>query len=182
MDRCAECGFDYDSLEHADVAPAFASLGEEFRNELSATANKGVLRRRPRPEVWSALEYACHVRAVFLWQRDRLYLALVEDKPSFIRMYRDERVALARYNQQDPRVVANQLVFASQLIAQAFANLDGPAWERRFVYNWPEPQERNVAWLAAHTVHEGRHHLRDFEAVAAGTAPSDLTAPLDPWI
>jgi hypothetical protein len=171
VERCAECGFDYDALERADIPAAFVSLGDEFRDELSATAD-GALRRRPRPEVWSGLEYACHVRDVFLWQRDRLYIALVEDTPSFVRMYRDERVALARYNQQDPRVVANQLVFASQLIAQAFADLEDPAWGRLFVYNWPEPNERNVAWLAAHTVHEGRHHLRDFEAVAAGRAPS----------
>jgi hypothetical protein len=170
MERCGECGFDYDTLERAAVPAAFVSLGNEFRNELSATADER-LRRRPRPEVWSALEYACHVRDVFLWQRDRLYLALVEDKPSFVRMYRDERVALARYNQQDPRVIASQLVFASQLIAQAFADLEDPAWERRFVYNWPEAKERDVAWLAAHTFHEGRHHLRDFRSVA-GRAPS----------
>ena len=172
VERCAACGFDYDGLERADVPPAFTALGEEFRSELSARASNEVLRRRPRPEVWSALEYACHVRDVFLWQRDRLYLALAEDKPTFVRMYRDERARLARYNQQDPRIVADQLVFASQLIAQAFADLESAAWERRFVYNWPERQEQDVAWLAAHTVHEGRHHLRDFEAVAAGRAPS----------
>jgi hypothetical protein len=165
MDRCAECGFDYDSLERTDVPPAFVSLGEEFRNEISAVASNEALRRRPRPEVWSALEYACHVRDVFLWQRDRLYIALVEDKPSFVRMYRDERVALARYNEQDPPVVASQLVFAARLIAQAFADLESTVWDRYFIYNWPEPQERNVAWLAAHTVHEGCHHLQDFRFV-----------------
>ena len=173
MDHCAECGFDYDTLERVDVPRAFESLGEAFRSALSASPDDEVLRRRPRPEVWSALEYACHVRDVFLWQRDRLYTALVEDKPTFARMYRDERVALARYNHQDPRVVASQVAFASALIAQAFADLEDAAWERRFVYNWPERQERDVGWLAAHTVHEGRHHLRDFQEVAAGTAPSN---------
>jgi hypothetical protein len=172
VDRCTECGFDYDALEPADVPHAFESLGEAFRIALSASSDDEALRRRPRPDVWSALEYACHVRDVFLVQRDRLYTALVEDNPTFARMYRDERVALARYNQQDPRVVASQLVFASELIAQAFADLEDAAWARRFVYNWPEHQERHVGWLAAHTVHEGRHHLRDFQSVAAGTAPS----------
>lgn len=172
MDCCAQCGFDYDSLERADVPRALESIGEEFRSALSGSGSLEVLRRRPRPEVWSALEYACHVRDVFLWQRDRLYLALAEDRPRFVRMYRDERVVLARYNQQEPQVVANQVALAGQLIAQAFADLEGAAWERRFIYNWPEPHERNIAWLAAHTVHEGRHHLRDFGAVAAGDAPN----------
>ena len=44
----------------------------------------------------------CHVRDVFLVQRDRLYTALVEDTPTFTPMYRDQRVTLARYNAQDP--------------------------------------------------------------------------------
>jgi hypothetical protein len=171
IDRCDQCDFDYDSLERADVPRVLASIGDEFRRALSARAMHEALRRRPRPEVWSALEYACHVRDVFLWQRDRLYLALVEDRPRFVRMYRDERAVLAHYNQQDPQVVANQVVVAAQLIAQAFADLEGGAWERRFVYNWPTPQERNVAWLGVHTVHEGRHHLQDFRAVAEGSAP-----------
>jgi hypothetical protein len=42
-----------------------------------------MLRTRPEEGVWSALEYACHVRDVFLVQRDRLYTALVEDTPTF---------------------------------------------------------------------------------------------------
>jgi S-DNA-T family DNA segregation ATPase FtsK/SpoIIIE len=83
-----------------------------------------MLRTRPAEGVWSALEYACHVRDVFLVQRDRLYTALVEDTPTFTPMYRDQRVTLARYNAQDPEEVAEQLATAARLIAQAFAVLD----------------------------------------------------------
>jgi hypothetical protein len=36
-------------------------------------------------------------------------------------------------------------------------------WQRRLVYNYPEPAERDLAWLARHTVHEGEHHLFDVD-------------------
>ena len=60
------------------------------------------IRTRPGPRIWSALEYACHVRDVFLVLRERLYLALVEECPSFAPMYRDERASLARYGAEEP--------------------------------------------------------------------------------
>jgi hypothetical protein len=106
-----------------------------------------------------------------LVQRDRLYLALVEDKPSFPRMYRDERVVLANYNNQDPMTVADQVEMAAELAASAFGELEEHHWKRLLIYNWPTPQEKDVAWLAAHTVHEARHHLGDFKAVVAARPP-----------
>jgi hypothetical protein len=42
---------------------------------------------------------------------------------------------------------------------------------RRLIYNWPDARELDVLWLAAHTLHEGQHHLGDFDAVAAGHMP-----------
>jgi S-DNA-T family DNA segregation ATPase FtsK/SpoIIIE len=171
MRDCAQCGFDYDSVSPTEVPGALGSIGEAFRVGL-AEADVAALRRRPRPEVWSALEYACHIRDVLLLQRERLYLALVEDTPSFARLHRDERVVLARYNDQDPEAVENQIVVAAQLAAGAFAELDDVQWRRTLLYNWPEPgQKEDVRWLAAHTVHEGRHHLGDFAAVLAGHPP-----------
>ena len=100
--------------------------------------------------MWSALEYACHVRDVLLVQRERLYLALVEDTPSVAPMYRDER-ATPRYNLQDPKTVAEQITVAANLAGQAFADLDEVQWLRRLIYNFPAPQERTVIWLAQHT-------------------------------
>ena len=170
MPGCTQCGFNYDSLTPAEAPVALSAIGEAFREGL-ARADGEALRRRPQPEVWSALEYACHVRDVLLVQRDRLYLALVEDTPSFARMYRDERAVLARYNDQDPKALEGQIVVVAQLAAGAFAELDDVLWRRSLVYNWPEPEKHDVLWLAAHTVHEGRHHLSDFAAVASGRMP-----------
>jgi len=154
----------------SEVPSTLSSLGQRFRESLLSESPE-VLRRRPRHDVWSGLEYACHVRDVTLVQRDRLYLALVEDKPSFPRMYRDERVELARYNGQDPLTVADHVAMAAELAASAFGDLEEHHWTRRLIYNWPTPQGKDVAWLAAHTVHEAQHHRGDFLAVVSGRVP-----------
>jgi hypothetical protein len=172
MPACPQCGFDYDSVAADEVPTALERIGEAFREGLSM-ADGDAVGRRPRPEVWSALEYACHVRDVLLVQRDRLYLALVEDTPNFARMHRDERVVLAGYGEEDPRALEAQIVVAAQLAASAFARLDGAQWQRRLRYNWPEPEDHDVRWLAAHTVHEGRHHLGDFVSLIGGRAPAE---------
>jgi S-DNA-T family DNA segregation ATPase FtsK/SpoIIIE len=124
MSACAQCGFDYETLGPRELPGVIVSIGVRVGSLLTGIGSDATLRRRPRPEVWSALEYACHVRDVLVIQRDRLHLALVEDTPSVARMYGNERVVLARYNLQDPETVAEQLNVVAQLAGQAFADLD----------------------------------------------------------
>jgi S-DNA-T family DNA segregation ATPase FtsK/SpoIIIE len=106
------------------------------------------------PQVWSALEYSCHFRDVLLSQRERLYLALVEDTPRFWSIYRDERVVLARYSDDSLEEVSREVDLAASLAARAFARLDDAQWQRRCVHGYPAPAQRTVAWLGRHTVHE----------------------------
>ncbi|MHB8619922.1 MAG: DinB family protein [Chloroflexota bacterium] len=144
-------------------------LGESYRAHLISTmrdvGGEAILRTRPRPEAWSALEYTCHARDVLLVQRERLYVALVEDGPSFAPMYREQRARLARYNEQDVERAATEIGVAAEMIAGAFTALDDEQWQRRLVYNFPSPAERTVAWLARHTLHEAEHHLGDVARV-----------------
>jgi S-DNA-T family DNA segregation ATPase FtsK/SpoIIIE len=163
MDHCDECGLVYASISTAEIPNAIAAFGREYRRRL--ISDPVVLRARPSPEVWSALEYSCHVRDVLQVQRSRLELALTEDVPTFIPMGRDERVTRDRYNEQAPDVVADQLDRAAAAISADFARLRDDQWERTGIYNWPTTSERTMAWLGRHTIHEGRHHLRDIDAV-----------------
>ena len=186
MERCEECQFDYDALGAGAVPSSLRSLGNRFgmriSNERGDPALALTIRTRPGPRVWSALEYACHVRDVFLVQRERLYLTLVEERPSFARMYRDERAVLARYSAEDPDEVRSQLRVAAEMLAWGFEGLDGSQWQRRCTYNYPEATERSVLWLGRHAVHEGEHHLHDVDAalrtaaaaVRTGSALPDL--------
>jgi S-DNA-T family DNA segregation ATPase FtsK/SpoIIIE len=171
MDRCESCRFIYADVDAQALPMRFAAFGPRYQALLSPPDRPpewhGLLRTRPAADVWSALEYTCHVRDVFLVQRDRLYTAMVEDTPVFPPMYRDHRVTLARYNAQDPEEVAEQLATAACLIAQAFAALGPVQLQRRCLYNFPAPTERSLLWVGQHAVHEGEHHLRDVEGVLA---------------
>jgi S-DNA-T family DNA segregation ATPase FtsK/SpoIIIE len=167
MDRCDSCSFVYADVDAPAIPARLAAFGIQYTALLlppgRSAAWFGILRTRPEESVWSALEYACHVRDVFLVQRDRLFTALVEDIPTFTPMYRDQRVTLARYNTQDPEEVAAQLATAARLIAQAFDALDSAQLQRRCIYNFPAPTKRSLLWVGQHTIHEGEHHCRDIE-------------------
>ncbi len=162
MVDCDECGLVYASIPVTDIANALGAFGPMYRARLEG--EPAALRARPSPEVWSALEYACHVRDVLDVQRGRLRLALAEDCPTFVPMGRDERVTRDHYNEQDPLVVADQLDAAAVAIGAEFAGLRDEQWERTAIYNWPTETERSMVWLGRHTIHEGRHHLRDIDA------------------
>jgi hypothetical protein len=121
------------------------------------------LRRRPGPEVWSPLEYACHLRDVFLVQRERVITARRVERPAVPPMGRDERVDYDGYAAQDPADVARQLGDAARLFAHVLARLGGADWERTVLYGYPREAERTLRWVAVHTEHEARHHLLDVE-------------------
>jgi S-DNA-T family DNA segregation ATPase FtsK/SpoIIIE len=163
MDTCESCGFTYGAMARAELAPAMGEYGRQITRLLSSTDRRLVSRRVP--DEWSPVEYGCHVRDVLLIQRDRLFVALVEEEPSFKPMYREERVALDRYSSQEPEVVAAQLLMAAAMTAHAFAPLAEEHWTRSLIYGFPEPTRRDVEWMAHHTVHEMVHHLGDIERI-----------------
>ena len=47
------------------------------------------------------------------------------------------------------------------------AGLDGAGRQRTGVHSWPEEAERTLEWVARHTLHEMKHHLRDIESLLA---------------
>ena len=181
MDRCAECGFVYADHGKDTVVGELRSLDGRYATRLRSGAGDSTrstaLRRRRIPTEWSALEYACHVRDVLLAQRERRFLTLVEDRPSFAPIYRDQRVALAHYSEEQPEQIAIEIGVAAGLISRAFAGCDAAAWGRTCIYNFPKPAEHSVAWLAQHTLHEGEHHLADIDRALADVVGVDHPSP-----
>ena len=82
-------------------------------------------RRRPAPEVWSPLEYACHLRDVARLFDTRLRLMLTTDEPRFDDWDQDAAAIDGRYGEQDPARVAEELAAACVRLARAFEA--GPA-------------------------------------------------------
>ena len=164
MTSCAECGFVYEDLPLDRVPEALRGFARSYREVLGALDPR-VVSKRPTPTVWSALEYACHLRDVFLVQRDRVVLALVAERPPLLPMSRDERVAICRYDTQPLADVLDQLAMASELCALVFEGLTKDGWSRELVYSWPTSEVRDLGWVGRHTVHEGTHHLGDIHRV-----------------
>ena len=95
--RCPDCGFDAGALDRADIGRGHATGGRTASTSCSWAGAE--VRRRPEPEVWSALEYGAHVRDVFSVMLGRLQLMLTEDDPTFANWNQDataERRALRR--------------------------------------------------------------------------------------
>ena len=69
---CDECSFDWD-LTTDGVLRTLASFPDAYRTRLDRfrrAPDAGVIRQRPSPEVWSALEYTVHVRDVIDFYAD----------------------------------------------------------------------------------------------------------------
>src|SRR5437867_257771 len=66
-ERCPECAFDPNGVSPADLPAAVAGLGRRYQAPLTRFLpgeDASLLVAHPRPRVWSALAYACHVRDV----------------------------------------------------------------------------------------------------------------------
>ncbi len=163
--RCEECGFDYDALDPVDAPAALRALPRRYRAPLTrflpGEEPSDLVRRRPAPTVWSALEYACHVRDVLGVQRMRLARILDEDHPTLERQGMWAWAERDRYNESDPSVVTDELAAAAESLAAAVEAVPAERWERTALYGYPEPTERTARWLVAHSAHEGHHHLLD---------------------
>jgi hypothetical protein len=167
MDRCDECGYVFD-VDPADLPGRLIAVAGAVGERLT-NASPSAVGRRPAPGSWSALELACHVRDVFLVQRERIVSTLVEDRPSFPVMHREERVVLERYAEQPPAAVAADLAVAARLLAGVLTGRSAAELDRPCVYNYPVPTDRTLAWIGRNALHEGEHHLADVDrALASG--------------
>jgi hypothetical protein len=157
--HCDECAFRYD----LDAATASGSVITTGAGELAGILSDrdAAPSRRRNADTWSLLEYGCHVRDVLLVQRERVLAARRRNGADCPPMGRDERVDHDGYADQEPADVARQLTDAALLFVNVLDRLGPDDWERMLIYNYPEPAERSLRWLAVHTEHEVRHHLLD---------------------
>ena len=162
---CEECGFDYDGVADAEVGGKLRDFGRRYRvpltRGLKGEALDDLVRAHPQEGVWSALEYACHVRDVFAVQRERVEQALVAGELAYTPMGREQRVIDDRYNEQGPAAVADQLAANADAMAATVEAFTPDQWQIGGVYGYPVPTQRDLRWLARHTIHEGHHHLLD---------------------
>jgi hypothetical protein len=177
---CDECGFNYDTGDlQGTVTTLIRQSAESSMALTKAAASKDptVVRIRPEPEVWSAIEYACHVRDVLEVQRFRIAQCLAEDRPVYAPMDRTGRVKQAKYEDQDPMEVAAALMRFAREFGAAARVLKPQELGKLGLYNYPVRAPRSLGWLIRHTAHEIQHHRQDIIKILAILEPPIIPAP-----
>lgn len=163
---CPECGFDAAAVD-------LSAMGDLTRANAAAwpaLLSTDTARERPSPDRWSALEYGCHVRDVFRLFDERLRLMLTEDAPQFANWDQDVTAVEDRYAEQDPSVVAGELVAAGEACAARWDTAGADDWQR--TGDRSDGSAFTVETFGRYFLHDAVHHLVD---VTAGNAA--LNAP-----
>jgi hypothetical protein len=164
--KCPECGLEYDSILPADAVAALRSYPRRYKEQFPPRDDDekpdGVIRRRPEPTVWSALEYAAHVADAVRELGDAVRVMTIQDHPTIGFFDPDERAEQERYNERDRERVLSDLTAACEQAATNLADVDNKSWSRTATFPWGD---RDALTMARNAVHEGYHHLRDIELV-----------------
>ncbi|MFJ6212700.1 DinB family protein [Streptomyces sp. NPDC092296] len=155
---CPDCGLDTAAVDPTAVAGLLRANAADW-TALLAAATPDALRRRPRPDVWSPLEYACHVRDVFRIFAVRFELMLTQDGPLFPNWDQDETAVADRYAEQDPTRVAGELGADAEALAAILDRVSGDQWHR--TGDRSDGAHFTVATLARYCIHDPIHHLHD---------------------
>lgn len=121
-----------------------------------------VIRRRPEPGVWSALEYTAHVADMVELLAPTIRRIEVEDDPRLNEFDPDERAEEEEYNTEALAEVLGRLETACADLSNTVEFMDPDAWLRTGRYDWGERQAIDIARNATH---ELTHHFRDVQRV-----------------
>jgi hypothetical protein len=153
---CPECGLDTRSFAREAVPGMIRGNAERWHALLTGPGDQ---RRRPDAQTWSPAEYGCHVRDVFRLYDSRLTLMLTSDAPHYPNWDQDATAVQERYAEQDPVVVADELVAAAESIATRFEQVAGERWQRTGYRS--DGAEFTVESFARYFIHDPIHHLHD---------------------
>lgn len=152
---CPDCGFDAAAVD----VTAMGDLIRANAAEWPALLAHEHARLRPTGDQWSALEYGCHVRDVFRLFDERLRLMLETDAPRFTNWDQDVAAIEDRYGEQDPAVVADELLAAAARHADRWDTVQPDQWGRPGYRS--DGAEFTVDSFARYLLHDPVHHLDD---------------------
>jgi hypothetical protein len=158
-EQCIACGFDGGAYSDAELLEALRGLGEQWCRQLRAAG--ALLRTRPAPDTWSAIEYAAHSRDVTALHVHGVEQALTVDEPAFPPISDDALDAAASsYGDADADEVGAALAAAADRLAQLAADAGIDTWTRGLTVGGTRSDVRQ---LLEHALHDSRHHLNDVE-------------------
>ncbi len=163
---CPECGLDYGSVKPLDAIAAIRSFPRRYRAALTTFGRDedpdALVRRRPEPDSWSALEHAAYAADMIDRYAPAVRRMLVEDNPTLPFFDPESRVDEERWIERPLRDVVSDMETACADMASTLDTVDSGDWTRTGRFDWGE---RDVLSAAREAVHVGSHHLRDIEQV-----------------
>ena len=167
--RCAECGF-----AGSSTPAELGSLITEFAAQSARTARPHAysvraLRRRPSPEVWSALEYMAHTRDVFEFYRDCIARTRREAEPVLAMIEWESQAEIRAWNDEEPTDVVRTLGEAATRLTALLSQLSPDEWDRVSRSEGDPAKVRTVRLFADRCAHEAQHHLLDLRRVLTST-------------
>lgn len=156
--RCPQCGEDAQRIRPEQVAVLVRDCAIQWEKTLTGS-DAAAVRRRPGPQVWSPLEYGCHVRDVFALFDQRLASMLAEVNPVFASWDQDTAAVEHGYGEQHPQQVAADLVAAASTLANRFERVEPTQWLRTGTRG--DGFQFTVLTLARYLLHDVVHHLHD---------------------
>ena len=155
---CADCGFD----PAAQPLAAVPGLIHDTAMAFSAVLRRADVRERPQPDVWSPLEYACHVRDVHRLFAERVDLMLREDEPTFANWDQDETAIESRYAKADPAAVVVDLIEAAGHVAGLYSTVTAETADRSGLRS--NGSAFTIETLGLYHLHDVVHHVHDVGA------------------
>ena len=158
LDRvCPECAYDAAAVDRARIGDLLRRNAADWAVVLGDPAFDP--RLRPRPDVWSPVEYACHVRDCCGVYTERLRLMLTTDDPHYPNWDQDETAVTSGYASADPLQVAPELVAAAHELADRFDAVTGDQWAR--TGNRGDGARFTVDTFGRYFLHDPVHHVWD---------------------
>ncbi len=163
MAKCVECGIDEAGLTIHDALDALRSFPRRY-TEAVAGMDDEAIRRRPTPEVWSALEYLVHAREVLELLSMTLPLVLEQPGLELPDLDADDAAATRPDWVMNRDLALDGLRTACAQFVELGEAQRPEAWERPFTIG---ATPHDAGWIIRHAAHEGAHHLRDIANVSS---------------
>jgi hypothetical protein len=152
---CPDCAFDATTIVPRHIGAIIRDLASQWE----AVLMHPQVTARPSPNVWSPLEYGCHVRDVFRLFLLRLDLMLTHDAPTFDNWDQDATAVADRYDLQDPNIVRREIVIAADELADRFDAVTAGEWSRLGMRS--DGAAFSIESFGKYLLHDPIHHLWD---------------------
>jgi hypothetical protein len=154
---CPECGYDPGAVADEGLGEAIRATSTRWSHVLDGDD----LGSRPQPQVWSPLEYACHVRDVHRVFAERVRMMLDQDDPQFANWDQDASAVSERYWEQDPAAVAVELAAGAQAAAAQYDAVPPGDWHRSGRRS--NGSVFTISSIGRYHLHDVMHHLHDVQ-------------------